>query len=148
MVQGGYSHFLHYGRPSLRRIYQQRRPSGKLFEKGHFQWDDYHLLRSITPVPYWSFDTCVWIDALRKAADAFRDDQSIIRFMASICVWHVLHTQSTAISPIMRRRHGRGHAKYSHVSPENFYQLFKRKLKELRDTLEIRSNPANNHGQL
>jgi adenine-specific DNA-methyltransferase len=54
-----------------------------LFNKENFE-TDFHLFTKYYSGTYWSFEQCVWIDALRKTAESFKDSQIYYALLSSI----------------------------------------------------------------
>jgi adenine-specific DNA-methyltransferase len=117
---------------SLDQYQQMESTQRALFENGVFEGTDYHLFTQYYSGTYWSFEQCVWIDALRKAADAFKEESIYYAIIASIMYGMSYTTQSTG--HFAQYRDGNSDKAMLNILTyrrKSFYQLFKRKLQEL-----------------
>lgn len=110
----------------------------ELYETGVFDPNHDHLFTKYYSGTYWSFEQCVWIDALRKAADSFKGEQTFYAIMASVMYGMSYTTQSTG--HFAQYRDGDTQKAMLNILTyrrKNFYLLFKRKLKALMDNLVV-----------
>jgi adenine-specific DNA-methyltransferase len=108
----------------------------ELFFKEKFAIE-YHLFVKYYSGTYWSFEQCVWIDALRKAAESFKGSQVYYAFVSSIMYAMSYTTQSTG--HFAQYRDGDTQdamANILYYRQKNLYNLFIKKLKALLETLD------------
>jgi len=107
-----------------------------LFKNEKFEID-YHLFTKYYSGTYWSFEQCVWIDALRKAAESFKNSQIYFAFLSSIMYAMSYTTQSTG--HFAQYRDGDTLDSMNNIlyyRQKKFYNLFNKKFKELLMSLD------------
>lgn len=107
----------------------------KLFVEGQFEID-FHLFSKYYSGTYWSFEQCVWIDALRKAAEEFRSEQVYYSILSSIMYAMSYTTQSTG--HFAQYRDGTSDEAVENIMyyrQKDFYTYFLKKLRELHSSL-------------
>lgn len=98
---------------------------------------DFHLFVKHYSGTYWSFEQCVWIDALRKAAEKFKDEKIYFAIISSIMFAMSYSTQSTG--HFAQYRDGNSLDAMHNIiiyRIKDIYVLFVRKLKELVMSLD------------
>lgn len=98
---------------------------------------DNHLFTKYYSGTYWSFEQCVWIDALRKTAETFANTQVYYAFLSSIMYSMSYTTQSTG--HFAQYRDGDTLDAMNNIliyRRKNLYELFTKKFKELLLTLD------------
>lgn len=98
---------------------------------------DFHLFVKYYAGTYWSFEQCVWIDSLRKAADQFKGEKIYFAILSSIMYSMSYSTQSTG--HFAQYRDGNSIEAMHNIliyRNKNIYELFSRKLKELVSSLD------------
>lgn len=98
---------------------------------------EYHLFVKYYSGTYWSFEQCVWIDALRKAAETFKESQIYFSFLSSIMYAMSYTSQSTG--HFAQYRDGDTIDAMNNIlyyRRKNLYDLFIKKFKELLDVLD------------
>jgi adenine-specific DNA-methyltransferase len=108
----------------------------QLLDKDNFDID-FHLFTKYYSGTYWSFEQCVWIDSLRKAADVWSNTPIYYAIMASIMYGMSYTTQSTG--HFAQYRDGNSKEAMQNIiyyREKNIYELFKKKLQELLSTLD------------
>lgn len=98
---------------------------------------DHHLFTKYYSGTYWSFEQCVWIDALRKTAETFANSQVYYSFLSSIMYSMSYTTQSTG--HFAQYRDGNTLDAMNNIliyRRKNLYELFTKKFKELLLTLD------------
>lgn len=103
----------------------------ELFLKEKFDIKN-HLFVKYYSGTYWSFEQCVWIDALRKTAETFKNSQVYYSFLSSIMYAMSYTTQSTG--HFAQYRDGvtlKAMADIIIYRKKNFYKIFIKKFKEL-----------------
>jgi adenine-specific DNA-methyltransferase len=107
-----------------------------IFEKGKFNVD-FHLFTKYYSGTYWSFEQCVWIDALRKTAENFKDTPVYNAIMSSIMYAMSYTTQSTG--HFAQYRDGNTEEAMLNIiiyREKRVYDLFRKKFKELLGCLD------------
>jgi adenine-specific DNA-methyltransferase len=107
-----------------------------LFENKRFGID-FHLFTKYYSGTYWSFEQCVWIDALRKTAEQYENTSVYYTILASIMYGMSYTTQSTG--HFAQYRDGDTKPAMENILTyrvKNLYSLFKKKLKELISKLD------------
>lgn len=97
---------------------------------------DYHLFTKYYSGTYWSFEQCVWIDALRKAAENYADSQLYYTILSSIMHAMSYTTQSTG--HFAQYRDGNSEASVENIisyRQKKLDEIFSNKFKELLSTL-------------
>ena len=97
---------------------------------------EYHLFTKYYSGTYWSFEQCVWIDALRKAAKEFENTEIYYSILSSIMYAMSYTTQSTG--HFAQYRDGNTDEAVENIilyRQKNIYSYFSKKLKELCSTL-------------
>lgn len=98
---------------------------------------DHHLFVKYYSGTYWSFEQCVWIDSLRKAAETFNNSQVYYSFLSSIMYAMSYTTQSTG--HFAQYRDGDKQDAMKNIITyriKDFYDHFIKKFKELIETLD------------
>lgn len=98
---------------------------------------DFHLFTKFYSGTYWSFEQCVWIDALRKAAESFKNSQVYYAFLSSIMYAMSYTTQSTG--HFAQYRDGDTTDAMNNIlyyRQKDFHDLFIKKFKDLLSTLD------------
>ena len=98
---------------------------------------DYFLFVKHYSGTYWSFEQCLWIDALKKAADKYKDQQIYFAIISSIMYAMSYSTQSTG--HFAQYRDGNTIEAMTNIivyRSKNIFELFSKKLKELVTTLD------------
>jgi adenine-specific DNA-methyltransferase len=98
---------------------------------------DFHLFAKYYSGTYWSFEQCVWIDALRKAAETFQDSQIYYSFLSSIMYAMSYTTQSTG--HFAQYRDGDTIEAMNNIISyrvKDFYDHFRKKFQELLESLD------------
>lgn len=98
---------------------------------------DYHLFTKYYSGTYWSFEQCVWIDALRKVADKFFGTPIYYAILSSIMYAMSYSTQSTG--HFAQYRDGNSEEAMHNIiyyRQKNLYGLFRKKFKELLSSLD------------
>ncbi len=98
---------------------------------------DFHLFTKYYSGTYWSFEQCVWIDALRKTAEHFHDAPVYYAILSSIMFAMSYSTQSTG--HFAQYRDGNTDEAVNNIiyyRQKSLYDLFKKKLKELVQSLD------------
>jgi adenine-specific DNA-methyltransferase len=111
--------------------YKQR----QLFANENFDID-FHLFTKYYSGTYWSFEQCVWIDAVRKAAETFKNSQVYYAFLSSIMYAMSYTTQSTG--HFAQYRDGDTQDAMNNIlyyRQKNLYELFIKKFTELLRSL-------------
>lgn len=106
-----------------------------LLEGGQFNFD-YYLFTKYYSGTYWSFEQCVWIDALRKVADNFIDSSVYYSILSSIMYAMSYAAQSTG--HFAQYRDGNSPEAVNDIllyRQKDVFTLFKRKLQELASCL-------------
>lgn len=108
----------------------------KLFSNEKFSID-FHLFTKYYSGTYWSFEQCVWIDSLRKAAETFKNSQVYYAFLSSIMYAMSYTTQSTG--HFAQYRDGDTLDAMNNIlyyRQKDLYNLFVKKFKDLLETLD------------
>jgi adenine-specific DNA-methyltransferase len=98
---------------------------------------DYHLFTKYYSGTYWSFEQCVWIDALRKAAENYSDSQIYYTILSSIMHAMSYTTQSTG--HFAQYRDGNSESSVENIityRQKKVLEIFSNKFKELLSTLD------------
>ena len=98
---------------------------------------DYHLFTKYYSGTYWSFEQCVWIDALRKTAENYFDSQIYYTILASIMHAMSYTTQSTG--HFAQYRDGNSESSVENIityRQKKVVEIFSNKFKELLNTLD------------
>ncbi|MCW3091414.1 MAG: fokIM [Ferruginibacter sp.] len=98
---------------------------------------DYHLFAKYYSGTYWSFEQCVWIDALRKTADNFINTPIYFAMLSSIMFAMSYTTQSTG--HFAQYRDGNSEESVKNIiyyRQKNFFEFFTRKFKQLLGSLD------------
>jgi len=107
-----------------------------LLKKGKFD-NSYHLFTKYYSGTYWSFEQCIWIDSLRKAADEFKGTPLYYVILSSIMFAMSYTTQSTG--HFAQYRDGNSDEAVENIifyRQKDFYELFLKKLSELINCLD------------
>lgn len=107
-----------------------------LLQEGKFDIE-YHLFTKYYSGTYWSFEQCVWIDALRKTAENFKDTPVYYAMLSSIMYAMSYSTQSTG--HFAQYRDGRTEDAMLNIvfyRQKSVYELFEKKFKELLNSLD------------
>lgn len=98
---------------------------------------DYHLFVKYYSGTYWSFEQCVWLDALRKCAENYKGQKIYFAIMSSIMHCMSYTTQSTG--HFAQYRDGNSIDAIRNIiiyRLKNIYDIFLKKLEELVLTLD------------
>jgi adenine-specific DNA-methyltransferase len=98
---------------------------------------DFHLFVKYYSGTYWSFEQCVYIDALRKCAEGYKNEPVYYAFLSSIMYAMAYTTQSTGHFA-QYRDGGTLDAMHNIIlyREKQVYELFSKKLEELTQTLD------------
>lgn len=121
---------------SLEEFYRIETRQRELFENKNFNIED-QLFTKYYSGTYWSFEQCVWIDALRKSVETFKDSQVYYAVLSSIMYAMSYTTQSTG--HFAQYRDGNTIEAMNNIveyRQKDFYELFVKKFKELVETLD------------
>ena len=99
---------------------------------------DFHLFSKYYSGTYWSFEQCVWIDAIRKAAEQFKNEELYYSLIS--CVMYGMSYTSQSTGHFAQYRDGNSTDAVEniiHYRKKNFFEHFQKKLKELFSTLVL-----------
>lgn len=116
--------------------YQKIESSQRALQKEKFE-NDYHLFAKYYSGTYWSFEQCVWIDALRKCAENYKDQQIYFAIISSLMFAMSYCTQSTG--HFAQYRDGNTIEAMNNIilyREKSIYSLFSKKLEELVNSLD------------
>ena len=106
-----------------------------LYEEQDFNVD-YHLFTKYYSGTYWSFEQCVWIDALRKVAEIFKNDSIYYTILSSLMHAMSYTTQSTG--HFAQYRDGNTDESVENIityRQKSVFDIFSKKLEELLRSL-------------
>jgi adenine-specific DNA-methyltransferase len=98
---------------------------------------DFHLFTKYYSGTYWSFEQCVWIDALRMVAEKFNETPVYYAILSSIMFAMSYTTQSTG--HFAQYRDGKKEEAMHNIiyyRQRSFYGLFNKKFKDLLNNLD------------
>lgn len=98
---------------------------------------DYYLFTKYYSGTYWSFEQCVWIDALRKTADNYIDSQIYYPILA--CIMHAMSYTTQSTGHFAQYRDGNSESSVENIityRQKKILEVFSNKFKELLNTLD------------
>ncbi len=118
------------------KVYQKVELAQRKLIKEKFDID-FHLFVKHYSGTYWSFEQCVWIDALRKTAEKYKDEKIYYAILSSLMYAMSYSTQSTG--HFAQYRDGNSVEAMKNIiiyRLKNVYDLFSKKLEELVNSLD------------